>query len=201
MEAFLSWFFEFMTNMLGGIWQVISNLFLGIARIFDLPRYFELFAKHKGDFSVFEWILAVFCFIFVFAIWAALIFMIALIIRKALRVRRVSAEKEELLEEIADLQRDIVRLSGKELESLNRGREVTVVKADSSKLKPIPTAAKERFSRLLIIDEKYKNYAPPKYNSRLSLGEICEDLRNFAASSALFLAAIAASSAEISKFS
>ena len=78
MDGFLSWFFAFMTTMLGGIWQIISNLFLGLLTIFNFPVYFDQFSRYKSDFNILAWILAIFCFILVFAVWGALIFLAVL---------------------------------------------------------------------------------------------------------------------------
>ena len=42
MDAFLNWFFAFITTMFSGIWQGIKNLFLGFVHIFDFGTYFDL---------------------------------------------------------------------------------------------------------------------------------------------------------------
>ena len=65
MDGFLNWFFEFMTTMIKGVWQALSNIFFGIVTIFDFPTYFDQFNRYKGDFGVLGWILAVLAFIIV----------------------------------------------------------------------------------------------------------------------------------------
>ena len=47
--------------------------------------------------------------------------------------------------------------------------------------KPSPTG-KSRFYKLTELEEKYKNYKKPEYNNDISLKEICEQFRLFAAS-------------------
>ncbi len=112
MDGFLNWFFEFITTMIKGVWQALSNIFFGIVTIFDFPTYFDQFNRYKGEFNVLGWILAILAFIIVYAVWLALIFLLILAIRKYIRFRKSIVGNEDLLEEIADLHRDVIRLTG-----------------------------------------------------------------------------------------
>ena len=100
-----------MTTMIKGVWQALSNIFFGIVTIFDFPTYFDQFNRYKGDFGVLGWILAVLAFIIVYAVWLGLIFLLILAIRKYIRFRKSIVGNEDLLEEIADLHRDVIRLT------------------------------------------------------------------------------------------
>jgi len=110
-DGFLSWFFAFMSTMLGGVWRILSNFFLGLVQIFNLPAYFEQLNIYKNEFGVLGWILCVIAFILTFAVWAILLFMIVLLVRKYVRFRKSLVGNEDLLEEIADLHRDVLRLT------------------------------------------------------------------------------------------
>ena len=111
MEGFLNWFFAFMTVMLGGIWQIISNFFLGVVQIFNFPMYIQQLNTFKNEFTVLDWILSILCFILTFAVWATLLFLVIVVIRKYIRFRKTLVGNEDLLEEIADLHRDVLRLT------------------------------------------------------------------------------------------
>ncbi|MGN1066971.1 MAG: hypothetical protein ACI4QH_04100, partial [Candidatus Fimimonas sp.] len=111
MDAFLNWFFAFVTTMFSGIWQGLKSFFLGIIHIFDFGTYFGLFAKYQADFGVFGWICAVLAFILVYAFWIGIIVLLVLLVRKYIRFRATLVSNEDLLEEIADLHRDVVRLT------------------------------------------------------------------------------------------
>ncbi len=111
MDGFLSWFFAFMTTMLGGVWKIFSNIFLGIVQIFNLPYYFQQLKLFSGTFTPIDWVLTILSFILSFVIWGILIFMLVLAIRKYIRFRRTIIGNEDLLEEIADLHRDVIRLT------------------------------------------------------------------------------------------
>ena len=191
MDGFLSWFFAFMTTMLGGIWQIVSNFFLGLVRIFNFAVYFDQFAQYKSDFGVLGWIFAVLSFILTFAVWGSLIFMIVLGIRKYIRFRRTLVGNEDLLEEIADLHHDVIKLTEEKerimaLKIANTGLSLDELRAifDEEDEKEEEEVAElgdgNRFFRLAAVDEKYALYTPPTYVTGMSLEEICDDLRNYA---------------------
>ena len=190
MDGFLSWFFAFMTTMLGGIWQILSNFFLGLFRIFNLANYFDLFSQYQSDFGVMGWILAVMSFILTFAVWGALIFMAILGVRKYFRFRKTLVGNEDLLEEIADLHHDVIKLTEEKerimaLKIANTGLSLDELRAifDEEEEKEEEVELLDdnhRFFRLAAVDEKYELYTPPTYVSGMSLEEICDDLRNYA---------------------
>ena len=200
LDNFLSWFYEFMTTMLGGVWKIISNLFLGIAQIFGFATYTDQFSRYKNSFSALEWILSILCFILAFAVWAGVIFLIILVVRKYIRFRQSIVGSEDLLEEIADLHRDVLRLTAEKEKLLQMKLEAGGIPYDEIKkilaedgredtgvTVPDETADGEktesdgiRFFRLNAVDEKYSYYVPPEYDKSMNLKQLCDDLRNYA---------------------
>lgn len=204
MDAFLNWFFAFVTTMFSGIWQGLKSFFLGIIHIFDFGTYFGLFAKYQADFGVLGWILAVLAFILVYAFWIGIIVLFVLLVRKYVRFRATLVSNEDLLEEIADLHRDVVRLtqekerimalktssnlSADELNMMLNAGDVASETASTdvapAQEQPIPTAEthlEPRFYRLAAVDEKYSNFvAQPYQDDDISLEDLCDEIRNFA---------------------
>ena len=111
MDAFMNWFFAFMTTILGGLWNGISSMFLAIFQFFNFPKLFDQLSQYKGDFNILGWILCVLTVILTYGILFAIVFLIIIGIRKYLRFRKTLVGNEDLLEEIADLHRDVVRLT------------------------------------------------------------------------------------------
>lgn len=107
-DNFRNWFLLFMKQMLGGVWQILSNIVLGIGQIFNFSVYASQLSGQQFGWA---WILVILVFILAIAIWAGLIFLIVLAIRKYIRFRRTIVGNEDLLEEIADLHRDVLRLT------------------------------------------------------------------------------------------
>ena len=192
-----------MKQMLGGIWRIISNIFLGIGQIFNFSAYAN---QLKGAQFGWMWIFVIIVIVLVVAIWAALIFLIVLGIRKYIRFRHTLVGNEDLLEEIADLHRDVIRLTAEKerimtMKITQTGLSYEELKAvlgedsaGTAAAKPTTENAQEnagngenaavvsskRFARLSAVDDKYVFYQPPVYDTEMSLAEICDDIRNFA---------------------
>ena len=195
MSAFFDWFFAYITTMIDGVWKIISGLFGGIIQIFNVVDYVKQFGAYKNGFTALDWILAIFSFIVVTAIWGIILYMIYMLIKKYVRFRKSAVASEDLLEEVAALHRDVVRLNnekerilalkigqtGVPLEILNgiydEESEENKSDADGTADELLP-----RFAKLDAIDKKYLYYNPPEYRRDFTLPEVCESFRNFACS-------------------
>lgn len=196
--GFLTWFKAFLGNMLDGVVMVFKGILFGIAKIFNMPYYFKLWADEGVNFGVIDWIFSILSFILAFGVWAGVIFLAILGIRKYARFRRTIVGNEDLLEEIANLHRDVIRLtkekehimqlkvaqSGIPLEQIDNviGNAIPVIAPDDGKKETETLPAACRFNRLAAVDLKYAAYVPPTYNNDMNLRDICDDLRYFACS-------------------
>ena len=205
MGGFLDWFFDFLTTMIDGVWKIISGIFGGIFQIFNIVNYIKQFGTYKGGFNFLDWFFSILAFLLVMAIWAIIIYMIYLGIRKYIRFRKSNVGNEDLLEEVAELHRDVLRLtkekekilalkvgnntlSFEELNAIFHGEEEES-KATKEALEA-EEKAKEgevveyapRFSKLMAIDKKYEYYISPDYRQDFTLEDLCRDFRNFACS-------------------
>ena len=100
-----------MTTILEGLWTGISKLFIGIFQLFNFPMIFDQLSRYKGDFNILGWILCILTILLAYGIFFAIVFLIVLGIRKYLRFRKTLVGNEDLLEEIADLHRDVIKLT------------------------------------------------------------------------------------------
>ena len=199
--GFLTWFKAFFGNMLDGFLTVIKGIFFGIVKIFDFVYYFKLWAAEGGSFNALDWILSVLAFILAFAVWAAIIFLIVLGIRKLIKLRKTVSVNEDLLEEISNLHGEVAKLSeekdriirlkvtqaGLSYDQMRKMLEEEMQLAaanangEAGEEKALPSTER-RFQRLSAVDEKYAFFQPPQYDNEVTLASLCEDLRNFACS-------------------
>lgn len=208
MNAFLKWFFAFITNILMGIWASISGFFKGIGQIFNIPLYAEQIKQYSAEFGVMGWIFAVLGILLVLAIFGLLLWLVVLGIRKYIRFRHSRVSQEDVLEELADLHRQVIKLNEEkerilalqvsqlgvpagDVEGLmNRlrsqievdGKDVTEELPASKEQNEIADTGARRFFRLAEVDEKYSNYLVPAYQNDFNLAQLCEMFRNFACS-------------------
>ena len=198
MSGFLDWFFAFLTTMIDGIWMIISGIFGGIFKIFNIGDYLKQFNAYKSGFGVVDWIFAIIGFFLVMAIWGIIIYLIILGIRKYIRFRKTAVGNEDLLEEVATLHRDVLKLTKEreKLLALKIGQtsvninELDQLLSDSDENAEAKAKEEEaetfeaapRFSKLDAIDQKYLAYVAPEYRQDFTLEELCRDFRNFACS-------------------
>ncbi len=198
MNGFLDWFFAFITTMLEGVWKIFSGFFGGILQIFNVVDYFSQFNSYKAGFTVADWILSILCFTLVMCIWGIIIYMIFLAVRKYIRFRRSAVGNEDLLEEVADLHRDVLRLTKEKEKILAMKLGPTSITMDElneifreddeegEETEELPSTETQallpRFAKLDAIDHKYQYYQPPVYREEYTLEELCRDFRNFACS-------------------
>ena len=193
MGAFLDWFFAFLTTMIDGVWKILSGIFGGIFQIFNVVSYVKQFNAYKDGFGVLDWIFSIISFILVLSIWVIIVYLLVLLIRKYIRFRRSAVGNEDLLEEVAELHRDVIKLNnekerilalkigqtGVPLDVLNgiyeEEEENVAEGGEEAELLP-------RFAKLDAIDQKYTYYNPPEYRRDYTLSEICDTFRNFACS-------------------
>ncbi len=197
MRGYLDWFFAFLTSMLEGIWKIISGIFGGILQIFNVADYVTQLNNYKNGFGVLDWILTIFSFILVMALWAIVIYMLILAVRKYIRFRKSAVGNEDLLEEVADLHRNVLKLT-KEKErilALKIGEtsvsveELNNIFNDEEEVEDTPIEVsteildvQPRFAKLDAIDRKYMYYEAPVYENDYTLEDLCRDFRNFACS-------------------
>ena len=210
MDAFLTWFFDFMTDFLQAIWKGVSGLFGAISFLFNFKSIFNQLANYKSNFDVLGWVMCVLVIILIYGILVGLVFLIVIAARKYIRFRRTLVGNEDLLEEIADLHRDVVRLNAEKERIINMKIDPTGVTYDQlrdmfeANRPEVETAAvtageqgstengeqtlsigspdEKRFFRLSAVDDKYTYYVAPDYDRTMSLEQICDDIRNFACS-------------------
>ena len=175
MDAFFDWFFAFLTTMIDGVWKIISGVFGGIFQIFNIVNYITQFALYKDGFSILDWILSILSFALVLAIWAVIIYMLILLIRKYIRFRKTAVGNEDLLEEVADLHRDVIKLNKEKERILALKIGQTDVPLDvlnsiyeeeeegEAQAEEIEEGLLPRFSKLDAIDQKYLYYNAPEF--------------------------------------
>ena len=83
--------------------------------MFNISRYIEIFKSFSKDFGVGEWILAILVVILLVAALAAIVFVVYLLIRKYVRVRKTLVSQEELLNEVGRLNHEVIKLSTESL--------------------------------------------------------------------------------------
>ena len=194
MDTYVRFLYEFLNTFFAGLKTIVFGFADGIKQIFNIPEYIHLIKEYKNDFSVQEWVLVAIAVLAVALILILTILLAYLIIRKYVRFRKTLVDQENMLKEVADL--------NKRVETMTKEREeILAMKVSQLGLSPnesskLPTGGDKkegeeagpeeadgiRFTRLTIVDKKFAKYKVQNYNNDFTLEEICVAFRNFAAS-------------------
>lgn len=183
-----------------GVWGIFKGIGLGIANIFNIPEYISIFKSWAGNFKAVDWILAILAVIATVAVLAALVILIVVLVKKYVRVRRTLVDQEELLNEVGNLNREIIKLSSEK-------DKILAMKISQLGLKPgespfIETEDKKdedgeekkdgeidksaddysRFYKCTQVDIAIQDYVAPEFDNNITLPEICDMFRNYACS-------------------
>ena len=194
MDTFLRFLYEFVNNIVSGLYAIASGLFEGLKQILNFTTFYNLVTSYKNDFTGPEWVLVAITILFMIVLYGGVLFLIIFSVRKILKkIKPVS--KGALLSEVEDLNKKVLKLS-KEKD------EILAMKVSQLGLKPgesleEPEQADEvqntedegtigetgiRFSKLNLIDMEYADYKIKNYGNSFDLPELCSNFRNFAAS-------------------
>ncbi len=205
MNGFLKFFFEFISEMLKGYSEIWRGLRDGFKQVFNIPNYIDIVKAHTSSMGALGWILTVISIVVVVLIYLLILAIIFLAIRKYIRFRHSIVSNEDLLEEIAELQRQVMKMAKEKDEimamkvsQMGLPSSGTLSYAGGNMLQgeagetgeASPAAVEDgvvqtmdyRFSKLIEVDNFYKTYTPPEYNNTITLPELCDAYRNFACS-------------------
>ena len=202
MSGILQFLNEFLNQLfVNGFWQIIKGFGLGVANIFHVPKYVRIFRSYAGQLGVGGIILGALCVLLVLAILAGIIFLLVLLIRKYVRFRKTIVNQEELLNEVATLNREVMKLSIEKDKilamkvsqlGLRPGENPYLEAADGT---TAPAEGEEgaegaegadatmdedysRFYKLTQVDLAMADYVPPVYNNDITLPGIIDMYRN-----------------------
>ena len=208
MSGFLKWFFVFISEMLKGFAEIFKGLWHGLVQIFNIKNYIEIFKIYSPDFGAVGWILAVLSVVLVCAVYVLIVLMIVLAVRKYIRFRHSIVSNEDLLEEISNLQRQVMKMAKEKDEIMamkvaqmglpagaaglsladgsmmaaGEGGEGAPAGEETLSEDGVVQTTERRFSKLLEVDNFYKTYVPPEYDNEITLEGLCDRYRNFACS-------------------
>jgi len=180
--------FEFLKAFLGAFYDKgIGSIFWGIIHIFYNDGYADAFKNYTEYFGAGEWAVAIIFIILIVAAIVAVIVLLALGIRKLVRISKSKVLPQDLVEECANLKKQIIKMSAEKDRIL--GMRVSDIgnyegeeEGEGEKKDEQSPTGESRFYKLTEIDKIYENYVPPVYDDEITLPELCDRFRNFACS-------------------
>ena len=197
-NAFFYYFYTMMEHIVELFMDVvyaIGNLLIGLV---DVPYYLNVFRTYKGELSVLGWICVVIVHLLILALIVLVCYLIYRGLRVAFRFKVPVVEYEKMKDEVVKLNREVLKttyekdkiLAMKVSEmgmaanaDLLDGMNVEVDGEEEKSEVTVVETGELRFPRLSGVDAYFRTeYAPPEYDNTVTLEEICQRFRNFAAS-------------------
>jgi len=191
MNTYVRFLYEFLRQLLGGVLTALRDLLLGVLQMFDVRAYARLIKEYSADFTGGEWFLVIVAIIITMILLALLVFFIYFLIRKYIRFRKTLVEQESLLEELADLHKQVRTLMKEKDElyamkvsqiGLNPDEDATISDEENKDNVDDGHEFDTRFPKLIAIDERFKDYKIVNYGNSFDLPTLCDNFRNFCAS-------------------
>lgn len=212
LSTYIRFLYDLFEQFFSGIINIFMGFFNGIIKMFNFKAYLKILKEYSGEFSVGQWILVGLAVLLILAFLLGIIYLVFLVIRKIFKFKKTLVEQESLLEEVAKLDRDVIRLNQEKEElyalkvsqiglkpqesalnidmpsdvktsSENDNTEGEVSEGEEESAEMMTEAANgSRFFKLTQIDEEYANKEPENFGNTFTLEELCDTFRNFAAS-------------------
>ena len=188
MANFLDFLIEFLKAFFEPLWKILVSIYQAVVDIFNIKNYVEIFKQYSGEFDWLAWLLAILTVVLLVAALVGIVFVVWLLIRKYLRVRKTLVSQEELLNELGKLHKQVIDLNKEKQKILSmkvsqiglRGSDIA--EGDASEGETATQQGESRFFKLSKVDKEMENYTDPEFDYSLTLPEICEKFRYFACS-------------------
>jgi len=206
MDNFLKYFYQDVGRVFRSFLDIFSSFFNFINYLFNFPMRMEIIQAYDEGFNTKGWIMLVLTEIVLVALCVLLIVLLVKLFRRIFRFRVPVKKYDELVRQVKSLQRDLLRANYEkdkllemrvgqlgvpgeepEAESEEGGeqeREEYVENPNRNTFQSLCVDPNDsRFFRLTSVDNFYKTaYQPPEYDGSITLEQICERFRQYAAS-------------------
>jgi hypothetical protein len=156
----------------------------------NYKKYLEVINSYKDSFEGAEWVFFVISIAILVIVIGLIFLVIFFMIRKIIKLRKNRVNQDDLLNEIAELNSQVVKLMKEKSEIMamkvsqlglkpDEDPNVSEKEQEEEKKKDDPNV---RFPKLAMIDKKYENYKIKNYENNFTLEELVDDFKCFSAS-------------------
>lgn len=178
MDNYGKFFVDFLTPFFEGLIDIFKSIFKGLFGMFNIVEYVDTVNKYKSSVNIIFIIIAVICLILLILLFA---FIVYYLVKKIIKVVRKSHEQDALLEEVEKLNYDMIKLKQENDKLMTMAEGEGELDENGN---PITKLGKgeSRFYKLTMIDKEWENKKLEPFKNDLTLEEICDRFRNYAAS-------------------
>ena len=192
MTGFFKYFYEIMVDLFESVADLFKGIFTNLFSIFNLIGYALKLKNYAADltFNFWDWLFSLFSLLLLTAALILFLYYLLLFGKKYFRLRKTFVEKEELVEQIDDLNHRVIRMM-KEKEKilamqvsklgLRPGEGDEPLAGGETKDEQAAKHTTQRFVKLMTVDKEYseKPFAVTDPQN-FTLQDVVVNFRNFA---------------------
>ncbi len=200
MNAFFYYFYTMMEHVIELFMEVVYALWNLLVGFVDIPYYVGVFRTYRGELTPAGWVCVVLVHVLIAVLIVLLVYLIYRSLKIAFRFKVPVVEYEKMKDEVVRLNREVLKMTYEKdkilamkvsemgmpvNEDLLEGVNVDLGENEQAEETEVKTVdvSERRFPRLSGIDDYFKSeYVAPEYDDTISLEELCQKFRNFAAS-------------------
>ena len=182
-------YFEYLREMLVAFFSDLGQFFYkGIISPWtdvgnNFSNYHSIFASHVNDFGFLGWFFFVLFLLFFIGLIGAMCFGLFILIRKYVRFVKRELDKDELRRQVERLNYELYTATQEKDKILNLKTAYMGLKPADEVSQEIVDEVSSRFPKLTSVDYNYKDRNTAiMFKEGLSLEELCNSFRNYAAS-------------------
>ena len=155
-------------------WEDVGNNFF---------NYNSLFKTYNGSFGFWGWFFYIFFLIFFISLIGAILFGLYILLRKYIRFVKKELDKDELRRQVERLNYELYTATEEKNKILNLKTAYMGLKPAEESVQQEISELTSRFPKLTSVDNNYKDRDTSiMFKEGLSLEELCNSFRNYAAS-------------------
>ena len=209
-DNFLKYFFQDFGRVLRAFLEVFAAIFNFLNYLLNFPMRMEIIKSYEENFTTTDWILLLLANLALIVLLVIACIFLVKLIRRIFRFRIPVKEYDNMVKQVRNLQRDLMRanyekdkllamrlaeLGGstegmqdiveeQEGENSEQEQDITSIGERNTFESPIVDPSSSRFFRLTSVDNFYKTtYVPPVYEQEVTLEDFCVRFRAYAAAS------------------
>ena len=109
MDNFLRYFFQDMGRVFGALWDVIAAIGNFLNYLLNFPMRMEIIKQYDDQFSTFEWIMMLVVNLILIVLIVFMVIGLVKLCKKLFRFRISPKKYDELVKQVRNLQRDLIR--------------------------------------------------------------------------------------------
>ena len=209
MNAFFYYFYTTIEHIVELFMQVVYAVWNFLVGLVDVPYYIGMFRTYKGELNATGWLCVIVVHFLIIVLIVMVCYLIYRGLKVAFKFKVPVVEYEKMKDEVVRLNREVLKTQYEKdkilamkvsemgmqvnadlLEGVNyedadtkEGENVEASAQAQENEAPAVDISQLRFPMLSALDEYYKHsYVAPEYDNTLNLEELCQKMRNFAAS-------------------